>query len=627
MNSKRIRGKQMVSALLCWFLLSVSLAQADSSTVDVSAAPVVAVESQLSLQPAQVFARAETVLASLPAQDPERLRWAAIASEAAYQLALPDPATEYARSALRLNNVPANLRQRLLIALAFGLDLGGKPEEAMDTIVAVIATLEAGAFDPQYLVDALTARASVFSTLNDYRSALADLLRAYPLAPLDGQRTVRADVASSLGNVYSQLREYAHADKFYRETITYAQATQSILRLSIAEYSLAVNLRRMNRLDDAGDYFARSRQHSEQVGDAQGIAYADYGLGQVAFYKGNYDAAENYYAKALPVLVAANDLAPQGNIALGMARVHLSRKHYDAGIKQTELAIAIAKNASDREQQQMALRLRSEIYAANDNFRLAYRDLLTATEIESEINKARHDDNIAEQRVRFDSERQEQQNALLHQQNELNAAQLAGEKQTSRLYVVSVLALSVVLGFVLYIAHRNKAVRRKLAEQALTDELTGVANRRRIMQMLSGEFERARRYGTALTIAMLDLDHFKAINDGFGHDAGDEVLKYFATMVDGHLRKIDGLGRIGGEEFLVVLPHTTREDAHGVVERLRLSTLQLSCPKLRGERQPSVSIGLCTLTGADTAMELLIKRADEALYQAKEQGRNRVVAV
>ena len=121
------------------------------------------------------------------------------------------------------------------------------------------------------------------------------------------------------------------------------------------------------------------------------------------------------------------------------------------------------------------------------------------------------------------------------------------------------------------------------------------------------------------------FSEIKFFNDKYGHLCGDEVLKYFASMVDGHLRKIDGFGRIGGEEFLVVLPHTTRDDAYGVVERLRLATQHLTCPKLRGESQPTVSIGLCMLGGGDTAMELLVKRADEAVYKAKDQGRNRVV--
>ena len=230
-------------------------------------------------------------------------------------------------------------------------------------------------------------------------------------------------------------------------------------------------------------------------------------------------------------------------------------------------------------------------------------------------------------RVRFDTERQEQQNALLLKQNQLNEVTLAEQQQRARVYIVSVIGLSAILGFLVFLAWRNKQVRRRLAAQALTDELTGVPNRRHIMSVLAAEVERSRRYRTPLAIAMLDLDHFKRINDRFGHAAGDEVLQSFAAAMAGSLRKTDCFGRVGGEEFLAVLPHTDGEVSAVVTERMRCATLALNCPKLGGQLQPSVSVGVAVLREDDASIENLVKRADDAVYLAKQQGRNRIVAV
>jgi diguanylate cyclase (GGDEF)-like protein len=166
-----------------------------------------------------------------------------------------------------------------------------------------------------------------------------------------------------------------------------------------------------------------------------------------------------------------------------------------------------------------------------------------------------------------------------------------------------------------------KAVQDELRLASLTDGLTGTYNRRYLLQALGAETERAKRYDNALSIILLDLDRFKAINDTFGHRVGDEVLITVAADLRGCTRDVDVTGRYGGEEFMVILPHTRGAAAFEVAERIRRSVKALSWsqPGLR----VTVSGGVCEYAGTD--VDDLIENADRRLYAAKESGRDRIV--
>ncbi|MDE2408530.1 MAG: GGDEF domain-containing protein [Xanthomonadaceae bacterium] len=582
------------------------------------------IEQSLQTSPKPALAAAERQLARLPVTDPARSRWLAIGAEAAYALALPATAVKYTKEALDRPGLDPEMQQRLTIALAQAEDLSGHSNESIKLMMTVIGTLEQGGFDPQYMVDALSARAAAYYSLGNFRAALADLLRAYPLTPERGPRTIKADIATSLGNVYAAIEDREHAEQFYKEAIDDSVANASWVRASIAEYSLATVYRRQGEWARSAEYFEQSLRHSKLSDDTQGVAYAQFGLAQVAEKLGEFDRAERMYLASLPVFAEAGDILPQANIARGLASIALQRKQYPLALRQIERSLALAGTIEEFDLTYRLFELRAEVEYAMGDFKAAYLSQKKSGEVKQKWLEARNNESLSEMRVRFDTERQAQQNALLTKENQLNASKLAEQRQTTRLYVVSVVALLLVLGLLVFLAYRSKQVRKRLAAQALTDELTGVANRRHVMAVLSAEVERARRYRTPLTIAMFDLDHFKQINDRFGHAAGDEVLQAFARWLHDSLRKTDCFGRIGGEEFLAVLPHTALEEARTVMERMRYGVLALSYPMLEEQLQPSVSIGLAMLSEDDASVEALVARADDAVYRAKEAGRNRV---
>ncbi|WP_448206381.1 diguanylate cyclase [Azospirillum sp. sgz302134] len=175
------------------------------------------------------------------------------------------------------------------------------------------------------------------------------------------------------------------------------------------------------------------------------------------------------------------------------------------------------------------------------------------------------------------------------------------------------------------VAERTRALEEanaKLEELATIDPLTGVWNRRHFLEFAAAELGRARRHGRRLSVFLLDLDHFKAVNDGYGHAAGDEVLRTAVARARGALRTSDQIARFGGEEFVILLPETDLPGAHIVAERVRAAIA--GAPVSVDGRHVTVtgSLGVAEWNGAEPSIEQTLRRADAALYEAKQAGRN-----
>ncbi len=164
----------------------------------------------------------------------------------------------------------------------------------------------------------------------------------------------------------------------------------------------------------------------------------------------------------------------------------------------------------------------------------------------------------------------------------------------------------------------------QLQELATTDSLTGLSNRRHFFEVADQAFERARRYHGRLSALMLDVDHFKKVNDLYGHSVGDQVLQEVSRLCRQNMRRVDIIGRYGGEEIAFVMPETDTEEARMAAERLRQIIEGYSFETQAGRLSVTVSIGVAGLKEEDNALHFLLDRADQALYRAKQDGRNRV---
>ncbi len=195
--------------------------------------------------------------------------------------------------------------------------------------------------------------------------------------------------------------------------------------------------------------------------------------------------------------------------------------------------------------------------------------------------------------------------------------------QTVTFLVAAISVVVVSLGLVVMTKERADERNRNLA---MRDELTGLINRRSLLESLAQQLSSAKRHRQPLSLLMVDIDYFKRVNDSFGHLSGDRVLKAMTSVIAQRTRAQDLLGRLGGEEFLVILPNTSEEGALQLAENLRQSVAAASFQAVSGEPIAiTVSIGLCAVSQlSDPQCDDLIGAADQALYRAKAAGRNRV---
>lgn len=229
-------------------------------------------------------------------------------------------------------------------------------------------------------------------------------------------------------------------------------------------------------------------------------------------------------------------------------------------------------------------------------------------------------------RVEFDVAQREAENAALKAEQALQQAQLQGYEARRRWQVVAFALASALLLVVGGLAWRQIRKARRYHYLAMTDELTGLANRRHIEALSRSLHDEAREEEQPLALLVFDIDYFKRINDSFGHVVGDEVLVQVCKVVKAALRTQDQVGRTGGEEFLVLMPNTRLAAALQIAERLRQVVERLDLAMVAVGLSATISIGVTERRPGDLAVKALIERADNALYRAKDGGRNRVEA-
>jgi len=196
------------------------------------------------------------------------------------------------------------------------------------------------------------------------------------------------------------------------------------------------------------------------------------------------------------------------------------------------------------------------------------------------------------------------------------------------LWQSSALIVNIVLGFaqtIMLIVITSHRLQMDLHQQATHDPLTNVFNRRALTTLAERDIARSNRRGTLISVLMIDADHFKKINDRFGHAVGDAVLVAIAKKIQCGLRTEDILARFGGEEFLVMLPDTSLKHACEVADRIRVAISQIALPVLPSGHRFTVSVGVAERRGVQQSFDELIEMADQALYQAKKSGRNKVI--
>lgn len=456
------------------------------------------------------------------------------------------------------------------------------------------------------LARALLNLAILHDAISGFEDATRALLEALPLLEGGDDDSLLASVYNSLGVVRSRAGDHEAGLTYYgraialRERIGDRHGTLQLLN------NRGINLKNLGRFDESLEANEAALALATELDDAVGQVTVLANRGILLAATGDAEGALAAFARAeeqaLPL--AADHLL--GEIARRRAELHLSMGALDAAAQQLSTALAIARRSSSRALEQACLALRSEVAEAHGDLRQALDDLRAAHALERELREASDAERLRRMTLGHELAMLRQESA---DERRRNADLARAYAELERL-------------------HQQLAQQANLLEErSRTDALTGVANRAHLDERLRDEVRRVERYGGSVAVAMIDVDHFKRINDGFSHAVGDQVLRALAAILRDLTRDTDLVARYGGEEFALVLPEEGTSGAAAVCAKLLDAVRTYPWGALReGLHAVTISAGVAA-SDEPSGPRRLLRRADERLYRAKREGRARVVSV
>jgi diguanylate cyclase (GGDEF)-like protein len=454
--------------------------------------------------------------------------------------------------------------------------------------------------------------------------ATRTLTQAYHDSETPEWAEAHAEAASSLSQALRGVGDYPEALTLEREKISWDAARHDSLALSVSTYLEGELLDSTGDFRDAIATFRRARRVSAGLGDTQGIAFSDMRICQSLIELNDFQAALPRCSSAAKVFAASKTTDVLKQTRVYLAQIDLQQGH-------ARQALATLNWVLDQDGRDIApgtaigaYGARARADAALGAYRTAYSDLtqyLQRYHAEQRARALRLQETVKERAL---AAREIERNAILQHQLELSQQRATRQTEKLRWEAAANTAGVLVIALLSYILITDLRHRRQLVRLAMEDNLTGMPNRGRTLELATAALEAAAAQQRPLTVAIIDLDHFKTINDRCGHAAGDYVLREFARASRGSMRAGDILGRWGGEEFLLVLPDTTLDAALASVERLRVLALAIRVPAAEASVRVTFSAGLATTSDGARSLEEIIARADAALYEAKNEGRDLV---
>ena len=488
-------------------------------------------------------------------------------------------------------------------------------ETAFDAAVAVAAE----ANDEQMLAEALFSRGYLRALQGKYAAGMSDVRRSQQLYDRINMPQYALTVMNTIATIYNRMGDHEQAAQIY-ESARKQQHDAGLRRdEAVTLYNLGKARQKMGEWDAARASFSGCLALSRELNYTRGEAYALLGLASVdnatADPKGALDKLQR--AADLERLTPNARQSAQIQLARGTALRQLQRGT-DA-LSALEQSEAIFKQADSLEELSTTYDELATVHAQMGEWRNAYLYRGEAKVTSEKLLHSQLDQRFATLKVEFDTANTEKANALLMSQNATDQKALAQERRANTLQTIVIVLSLLLLGLLTIMVLRQRRGARYMHALAMTDELTGAPNRRAVLTRLEALLQRGE--APACSILLIDIDHFKSINDRHGHPAGDETLRLLTIKLSAELAEPAFLGRLGGEEFIVVLPDTDVHAAYRIADQIRAKIPSIDLAPSLGERRITVSIGVTTASAADT-LATVLRRADVALYEAKHAGRN-----
>ena len=515
------------------------------------------------------------------------------------------------------------LRAGVLLCQGETFETAGDNAKAMGQYQQAV-TLASRLQDEDMLAESLFSRGYLFGVQGQYARGLADLKRAEALFESLNKPLHALTTLDAVATLYNRIGDYAEAQHIYLQALK-TQHAEGLQR------EQAVTLNNLGRADEnlrdweaARQAFSECLEISRQINYPRGEAYALRGLAAVANALGDADGALETLQRADVLQRQTTDARLHAQIELAKGIAFHKLRRLSESTASLEQAMEVFRQADALHELSLTYSELAAVYAEEGSWRAAFDQQSLARETSEKLLLNQIDQRFATLKVEFDTAAKEKENQALLRQNEANERALTQARSVRHLQatvIVMAALLALMLAMLAVFQHRATA---RMHYLAMTDELTGVPNRRAVLARMEALLRDAR--ARLCSILIVDIDHFKAINDDHGHPAGDEVLKAVAEQVRRAVLEPAFFGRLGGEEFLIVLPDTGLEEARRMAEcfRERIESVDVSIRDL-GRHRITASIGVAVSAADDHSPSSMLNRADSALYAAKRGGRNRVM--
>ncbi|SEI11010.1 diguanylate cyclase (GGDEF) domain-containing protein [Rheinheimera pacifica] len=486
--------------------------------------------------------------------------------------------------------------------------------------------------NPLSIAISLSLLGNIASYRGNYADAMQHYVSAYQLQLSLGYQSYISDVVLAIAATYRRMGLYQEALNYLQQAEQEFSAPQEQFRLAMILNEKAFSYAEMNQPQQALELFEQALQAYKKLNEPLWQTYIKVNLVWVYNLLQQYDNALAFHRQALEELNSStvpdqSSLATyKGLLALYHSETLLALQQPEDALHQVTLAEHHLSTDDNPRYLLMRYQVKAKALAASGDTAAAYQMLQRYVTLNQQQQQQAKEQQSNLLRIQFDSAHQQEHNQQLAAEKALMQRHVSTLQLAQRWQYVA-LSLIALLLLILFIAALSlKRRNRRLHNLAMTDELTGIANRRRIMLLAEQERVKARDTALPLSFLILDLDHFKQVNDRYGHEAGDLALQQFSLTVSSLLREQDHFGRTGGEEFLIVLPDTELQHAEVIAERLRSAVAAICVSNSKNPFSITCSLGI-TQSRPDELLNITLGRADDALYQAKDEGRNRAVSL
>ncbi len=532
-------------------------------------------------------------------------------------LAYSDEAVKRARE---LHDVASEARAMLCRASYIMLTSGSRRGlSEYDKVVALLAESD----EQQLLAESLAMRGDTLSLVGEQARAMIDFQRARAAYRAVGISHEIEPLMLGIAVGYRRVGDFAQAERYFTSAIARMQDQQDWEALATNYIQLGFLHDESGAPDKAQAVFRQAIDIASEHGYPASVNGARLGLADTQITLGEPDAALETLAQARAGFVAQKDASNNDMLLILTGQALARQDEHAAALAHYKLALPLVQRNGNNRYLAMIYKLRAASEEALGNAAAALEEYKRYTDLQMKLQGKMRLEQSRMLEYEYEIRRRDFENQQLRAEAVAKQAQVVALERVRHWQALTLVLGALLIALLTSLALRQWKRSRQLSTLTLVDPLTGVSSRLGIENATAAALAEAARDNLPLAVLMLDLDHFKSINDRYGHAAGDRVLRAVAKAWQTALRGRDPVGRLGGEEFVVVCSDAASVQARVVAERLRESVATLRFIDIDPALRVTVSIGIAHAISGESR-DSLFRRADAALYRAKQNGRDRV---